>query len=132
MDLGDLNVSALGFGLKYDISDMIPAPGLPSTSLYVDYNTEDLKVNHIDFKLSSINIGTVFGYDFIVIGIYGRLGVELGNSELSWSTPAGDVKGDFSSTGFRYAVGLTAFGFRAEAGGRGSSTSVAVGYGISL
>ena len=132
MDLGDLKSSALGFGLKYDISDMIPAPGFPSTSLFVDYASQDISINDIEMGLSSINIGTIVGYDLIVIGVYGKLAVELGNTEVTWDTPAGEVKGDLDSTGFRYAVGVTLFGFRLEGGGRGSSYSVGLGYGISL
>ena len=132
MDLGDLKIGALGFGLKYDISDMIPAPGFPSTSLFVDYNSQDISINDIEMGLSSINIGTILGYDFIVIGVYGKLGVELGNTEITWDTPAGEISGDLESTGFRYALGLTLFGFRAEFGGRGASTSVGLGYGISF
>jgi len=132
MDLGDLKIDALGFGLKYDISDMIPAPGFPSTSLFVDYNSQNISVNKIEMGLSSINIGTIVGYDFIVIAVYGKLGVELGNTEITWDTPAGEISGDLDNTGFRYALGLTLFGFRAEVGGRGASTSVGLGYGISF
>jgi Family of unknown function (DUF6588) len=155
------NIDALGFGLKYDLSDMIPVTGFPSTALYGEYNTQSFGVNDkrnvtvdngvggtisgtvqsgIDMSFSTINIGAIVGYDLIIIGIYGKLGVEIGNTNLPWNqavATSGQVvkaekSGDIETTAMRYAVGLTLFGFRAEIGGRGSNTSAGLGYGISF
>jgi len=160
-ELSNFKINALGFGLKYDLSDMIPVVGFPSTSAYVEYNSQlfsasdsrNVVVNDgnngtvsgtvksgIDMNFSSINIGAIVGYDLIVLGIYGKLGVEIGNTELTWNQAvasngqviANENKGDIESTAMRYAVGLTFFGFRAEIGGRGSNTSAGIGYGISF
>lgn len=155
------NINALGFGLKYDISDMIPVPAFPSTALYAEYNSQTFGVNDkrdvtvdngvggtingtvksgIDMNFSTINIGAIVGYDLIVIGIYGKLGVEIGNTELTWNQAVASLgqvvkaekSGDIETTAMRYAIGLTVFGFRAEIGGRGSNTSAGLGYGISF
>jgi len=152
----DYSIDALGFGLKYDLSDMIPVVGFPSTSLYAEYNTQKFGASTskvitennvsgtvktgIDMSFSTINIGTIVGYDLIVLGIYGKLGVEIGNTTLTWNQGvesggqivANEIEGDIETTAMRYAVGVTVFGFRAEIGGRGSNTSAGIGYGISF
>jgi len=163
LETSGFNIDALGFGLKYDLSDMIPVTGFPSTSAYVEYNSQSFGVNDkrdvtiddgtgtggtingtvqsgIDMSFSTINIGAIVGYDLVVIGIYGKFGVEIGNTELTWNqavAAAGQVvsaenSGDLETTAMRYAVGVTLFGFRAEIGGRGSNTSAGIGYGISF
>jgi hypothetical protein len=161
LETSGFNIDALGFGLKYDLSDMIPVTGFPSASLYAEYNTQSFGVNDqravavdngaggtingtvksgIDMNFSTINIGAIVGYDFLVIGIYGKVGVEIGNTELTWNQAvaaggqviAAENSGDLETTAMRYAVGVTVFGFRAEIGGRGSNTSAGIGYGISF
>jgi len=141
-------MKALGFGLKYEISDMIPVPGFPSVALFADYNTLDFGVNEnrdvngvkykskIDMSFSSVNIGTILSYDFVVARVFGKLGVDMGSTDLSWNSVVNNtenlVKGDLSGTGFRYSIGAALFGFRAEIGGRGSNMFAGLGYGISI
>ena len=145
-ELSNFKINSLGFGLKYDLSDMIPVVGFPSTSAYAEYNTQLFAASDsrnvvvddgiggtingtvksgIEMNFSTINLGVIVGYDLIVIGVYGKLGVEMGNTELTWNQAVasnGAVvtaknTGDIESTAMRYAVGLTFFGFRAEIGG---------------
>lgn len=161
LETSGFNIDALGFGLKYDLSDMIPVTGFPSTSAYVEYNSQSFGVSDsrnvtvddgvggtingtvnsgIDMSFSTINVGAIVGYDLLVLGVYGKIGVEIGNTELTWNqavSAAGQVveaenSGDIETTAMRYAVGVTLFGFRAEIGGRGSNTSAGIGYGISF
>jgi len=154
LEFSSAKLKALGFGLKYELTDLIPVPAFPSTALFVDYNTMDLGVNEnrsidgttqkvksqIDLNFSTINIGAMMSYDFIVARVYGKLAVELGNTDMSWNsaTAVGGVpventiKDELESTGFRYAVGLALFGIKAEVGGRGSNLFAGLGYGISI
>lgn len=161
LETSGFKIDAIGFGLKCDLTDMIPVTGFPSTSAYVEYNSQNFSVNKnrsvsvddgtgnnvngtvksgIDMGFSTINIGAIVGYDLVLLGVYGKLGVELGNTNISWNQAvvsngvvvADGNSGDISSTAMRYAIGLTLFGFRAEFGGRGSNTSAGLGYGISF
>ena len=150
-ELSGFKNSTFGAGLKYDISSFLPAPGLPSFSLFADYIQSGFVLNDkqsfggndikkgIDITFSTINIGTVASYDLVITRIYGRLGVELGTTDLKWNFvdqnnnfSVSKESGDISSTGFRYAVGVVLFGFRAEAGGRGSNLFFGLGYGIGI
>lgn len=155
-ELSGVNQAMLGFGIKYEISDLIPVVGFPSTALFADYNTLDFGVSKtkevtvdnvtgdvktgVDLAFSSINIGAIMSYDFVVLRVYGKLAVELGDTELTWNQAvavanaiqATEQTGNVDSTGFRYALGLVLFGFKAEAGGRGSNLFAAIGYGISI
>ncbi len=154
MELSDAKTKTLGFGFKYEITDMFPVPGFPSTALFVDYNSMEMGVNknrdidgtnqevksQIELKFSTINIGAMMSYDFLVARIYGKLAVEMGTTDLSWNSAtvlAGNpieetITGELESTGFRYAVGIAAFGFKAEVGGRGENLFAGIGYGISI
>ncbi len=149
-------LNVLGFGIKYELTDLIPVPAFPATALFADYNTmsfgitekNDVTVNGvtgevstgINLDFSTINIGTMMSYDFVVARIYGKLAVEMGSTEMSWNQAVlsngivvpMDQSGTLESTGFRYAVGLALFGFKAEVGGRGSNMFAGVGYGISI
>lgn len=153
-EVSDADLKTLGFGIKYELTNLIPIPAFPSTALFVDYNTMDLSVNdkreipgvsskinsEIELKFSTINIGAIMSYDFIVARIYGKLAVELGNTDMSWNSvtnAAGSpvektITGDLKSTSFRYAVGLVLFGVKVEVGGRGSNLFAGLGYGISI
>lgn len=160
LEQSGFKLSALGFGLKYDISDLIPVPSMPTTSVYADYNSQTFSVSDdrqvdpdgtgpipagninsgIKLGSSSFNVGAVVGYDLIIVGIYGKLGLEFGSTNLEWNTGVAEAgqlveqgnKGDISSTGLRYAVGLTLLGFRVEAGGRGGTIALGAGYGLSF
>lgn len=158
IDTDGASVDGFGIGLKYDISDLIPVSGFPSASAYVEYNTMNFGIsgstvytdqttnlsgtisNDIELGFSTINVGAVVGYDLVILGVYGKIGVEMGNSELSWTTGAvsngiivaDTQKGDISNTNLRYAVGLSLLGIKAEIGGRGASTAIGLGYGISF
>jgi len=155
-ETGSADLSVLGFGLKYDLSDLIPVPALPAISAYASYNTQTLSasvsknvtINNIsgdvktgmELDFSTINIGAIVGYDLIVLSIYGKAAVELGSTDMTWNqavaqgnTVVGQKStGTFDNTGFRYAVGLALFGIRAEFSGRGSNIALGVGYGISI
>lgn len=150
------DVGMLGFGLKYDLSDLIPIPALPSLSAYGSYNSMSLKItpqytvqgqtvkSTISSDFSTINVGVIAGYDFIILNVYGKAGLEMGTTELEWEfvdqdasmqqgQPVLEKKShEISSTSFRYAVGLSLFGFKLEGSGRGTSLAYAVGYGISF
>ncbi len=158
-ELFDASLKALGFGLKYELTDLIPVPAFPATAVFVEYNTQDFGVSKeqvvdvdnngtndgtvstgINLGMSAVNFGALLSYDLIVARVYGKLAVETGTTTLDWNNAvlsngqAVEEKksGDIDSNGFRYALGLTAFGLRAEVGGRGSNLFVAVGYGISI
>lgn len=156
METFDYSLNSLGFGLKYEISDMIPAPGLPAIALFADYNTMDFGLNNtntvtlegvsgdvntdIALAFSTINIGAIASYDLVVLRVYAKLAVELGSTDIDWnravvsgnSIVAEKTKLSLDSTGFRYAAGLVLFGLRAEIGGRGGNMFAGLGYGISI
>jgi hypothetical protein len=155
-DAFDYSLKSLGFGLKYEISDMFPGPGLPDIALFADYNTLDFSLNqektvtvdnvsgdvNTDIKLafSSINIGAIASYDLVVVRVYGKLALELGSTDMDWNRAvlsgnnivADKTSSSLTDTGFRYAIGAVLFGFRAEIGGRGSNLFAGLGYGISI
>ncbi len=147
---------AFGLGLKYDITDYITIPDIPSVSIYAEYNSQyltktdsayiesqngdvigSMMTDH-KFNFSSFNFGTIVGYDFPTVNIYAKAGIEFGNAEISWNHWVGDPEnpkrnsGDISSTGFRYALGLTYYGFKIELGGRNSHFSLGIGLGVSF
>ncbi len=72
--------------------------------------------------------------------VYGKLAVETGTTTLDWNQAvlqgntvvSDEQSGEVDSNGFRYALGVVAFGLRLEAGGRGSNLFFALGYGISI
>ena len=156
-DAFNYSLKGLGFGIKYEISDLIPAPGMPALALFADYNTLGFALNQskiatvdnfsgrvqtdISLDYSTINIGTIMSYDFVVLRVYGKLAVEIGSTDMKWNRAVLDnsdnvvadkTSGTFDGTGLRYAVGVVLFGVRAEVGGRGSSMFAGVGYGISI
>jgi uncharacterized protein DUF6588 len=156
LELSGANLKSLGFGAKYELTDLIPIPAFPATALFVDYNTMTFGITEtntvvvdgvsgdvktgINLDFSTINIGTMMSYDFLVARVYGKIAVELGSTDMSWNQAvliAGQVVADGTSgtldaTGFRYAVGLAAFGIKVEVGGRGSNLFAGLGYGISI
>ncbi|KAA3617402.1 MAG: hypothetical protein D8M58_02515 [Calditrichaeota bacterium] len=156
LEMSGANVKVLGFGLKYEITDLIPVPAFPATALFADYNTMtfgatetnsvtvqgvtgDVKTG-INLDFSTINIGAMMSYDLVVARIYGKLGVELGSTDMTWNQAIvtngvvvpNEITGTLDSTGFRFAAGLALFGFKVEVGGRGSNLAAGVGYGISI
>jgi hypothetical protein len=152
------DVGVLGFGLKYDISDLIPAPALPAISVYASYNTQSLGATQnrnytvqgitekvktaVKFDFSTINFGVITGYDLILLSIYAKAGFELGSTDVSWEIPAPNSTNTglvsdkstrtIDSSNIRYAAGVSIFGIKLEIGGRGSNISAGAGYGISF
>lgn len=96
----------------------------------------------VDMAFSTINIGLIVSKDLVALRIYGKLAYEIGKTEIDWKTSqaisateisAEQTKSDeFTNSGLRYGVGISLFGIKAEAGGRGSNLYVGVGYGISI
>ncbi len=165
LTVSDVDVSSIGFGLKYEISKIMPIPMLPSTSVYVDYNTLSFGVNAtrkgsvpysgnngttnvsyeaksgIDMAFSTINIGLIASYDLVLVRFYGKLAYEIGSTDIDWNyvTAVSETEyeirknsDEFTNSGLRYGVGMSLFGIKAEAGGRGSNLYFGVGYGISI
>jgi len=160
-ELSGVSLQSMGFGLKYELSKLIPGPLLPATGIYVDYNTLDFGVNKtrtgdvegvpglsyetkagIDMSLKTINIGLILSKDLIIVRFYGKLAYELGSTDITWNYATGvvgqpeaiieEANQEFDNNGLRYGVGLTLLGFRAEVGGRGSHLYLGVGYGLAL
>jgi hypothetical protein len=161
IDVSDVKLKTLGFGLKYELTSLVPVPLFPALSVYGDYNTLDFGVNAtrtgtvpdapmvqyetkagIDMSFSTINIGLIASKSFLLFSIYGKVAYELGSTDITWNSvtssnvPAGYVtveeNAEFDNNGFRYGVGLTLMGIRAEVGGRGSNLFLGLGYGISI
>jgi len=136
-----IKMGASGFGIKYDLSDLVSITGIQSVSAYVEYNslyfsktdsTESTQSYH-KFDFSSVSFGTIVGYDFAIIRIFGKTGIEFGKTTINWNQWTGRRNsGEIGSTGFRYAIGLTFYGFQIEIGGRNSRFSLGAGYGISF
>ncbi len=159
-EFSDVKLKTLGFGLKYELSKLIPAPMFPAIGLYADYNTLDFGVNTrrtgtleggveystkagIDLSLSTINIGVIVSKSLIFVSFYGKLAFEMGNSDITWNSAVasgGVMQGytilqqsqEFDNNGIRYGVGIKLMGIRAEVGGRGSNLYLGLGYGISI
>jgi hypothetical protein len=164
IEMSNVKYKSLGFGLKYELSDMIPIPTFPAVGIYCDYNTLNFGVNGkrdvmyeevgqdpvkageigagVDMAFSTINIGLIVSKDLVALRIYGKLAYEIGKTNIDWKTSqalsdaeisAEQTKSDeFTNSGLRYGVGISLFGIKAEAGGRGSNLYVGVGYGISI
>lgn len=147
------DIGMLGFGLKYDLTDLIPIPAMPALSAYASYNSLSFGVTRdidnpvlqnqkiktgISTDFSTINFGIITGYDLIILSVYGKAGLEIGTTELSWDAVDGATGAKtnesitLDTTSFRYAAGLSLFGIKAEIGGRGSNIAYAIGYGISF
>jgi len=159
-ELSDVKLKTLGFGLKYELSKLIPAPMFPAVGVYADYNTLDFGINDtrsgtldgdikystdagIDMSLTTINVGVIVSKSLILVSFYGKLAYEIGKTDVSWNSvvlSGGTMAGytvveqsqEFDNNGIRYGVGMTLMGIRAEVGGRGSNLYLGLGYGISL
>jgi hypothetical protein len=157
-ELSDVKLKTLGFGIKYELSSIVPVPLFPAFGIYADYNTLDFGLNGkrtgvlegnipyetkagIDLSLTTINIGVIASKDFILFRIYGKLAYEIGKTDITWNSASGtggidyvvlEQNEEFDNNGLRYGVGLTLMGIRAEVGGRGSNLFLGLGYGISI
>ncbi|MCA0445707.1 MAG: hypothetical protein LCH54_05725 [Bacteroidetes bacterium] len=108
LTFGDASIGSMGFGLKYDLTDLIPVTGFPSTSAYVGYGTINAKfettvkevednstgttivipVNKkvsAEIKSSTFNLGVISSYDLVILRVFARAAFEAGNSDLDWA-----------------------------------------------
>lgn len=148
MELGsDIKIQALGFGLKYELSDLFPVPGFPDIALFGEYNTYGMKQNKdiatefgtissgIDLDFKSANFGILVGKSLAIMNIYGKAGYQFGTTDLAWNQalPGGitnRIEGDISDGQFAYAIGLSIAGLKAEAAARGSNFAFGLGWGF--
>jgi len=154
-----LSLQVLGFGLKYELSDLIPIPAFPALAVFADYNTMGFAINDsrdvyldngekagtvdsgIDLKFSTVNIGAMISYDLLLVRVYGKIAYDMGTTDVSWvyatATQVGQVNaseqsGTLDSNGLRLAVGASIFGIKAEIGTRSGSTFAGLGYGLTF
>lgn len=158
-DVQGLKLNSLGFGLKYEITKLIPVPLFPSTSIYVDYNTIDFGLNDtrdvytsdthqkigtvnagIDMGFKSVNVGAIISYDLLLLRIFGKVAFQSGNTDMNWvyatssngSVLSENKSGTLTDSGLRIAAGVAIFGIRAEVGSSSGNLFAGLGYGISL
>jgi len=155
-----LQLKALGFGLKYEITKLISVPMFPATSIYVDYNTVDFGLDDtrdvyfsgsttkagtvssgIDLGFKSVNVGAIFSYDLLLLRVFAKVAYGSGSTDMSWiyATAPSEVTvtsvtktGTLSSSALRLAAGFAIFGIRAEVGIRKDNMFAGLGYGISI
>ncbi|HHM02496.1 MAG TPA: hypothetical protein ENJ15_05730 [Caldithrix abyssi] len=155
-----LSLQVLGFGLKYELSDLIPIPAFPAIAVFADYNTMGFAINAsrdvylddgvtkagtvdagIDLQFSSINIGAMISYDLLLVRLYAKAAYDIGKTDVSWvyatAAAVGSVQestqnGTLDSSALRLAAGLSIFGIKAEVGTRNGSQFAGLGYGISF
>lgn len=161
IDISDVQLKTLGFGLKYELSNLVPVPLFPALGVFADYNTLDFGVNAtrrgtvpdapmvqyetkagIDMSFSTVNIGLIASKSFLLFSIYGKVAFEMGKTDITWNSVTSSNVADqyvtveqneeIDNNGFRYGVGFTLMGIRAEVGGRGSNLFLGLGYGISI
>lgn len=158
-EFSDVKLKTLGFGLKYELSSIVPVPLFPALGVFADYNTLDFGVDGkrsgvttdgnipyetragIEMSLTTINIGVIASKDFLLLRVYGKLAYEMGKTDITWNSASGtggvdyvvvEENEEFDNNGLRYGVGITLMGIRAEVGGRGSNLFLGLGYGISI
>jgi hypothetical protein len=148
MELGsDIKARTLGFGLKYELSNLFPTRGFPDVSLFGEYNTYSLMQNRdimtefgtidsgIDLDFESTNFGVLIGKSFPAVSVYGKAGYQSGTTDLAWNQAleggiTNRVEGNLSDSQFAYAVGLSFAGIKVEAGARGSNYAFGLGWGF--
>ncbi|HHM02560.1 MAG TPA: hypothetical protein ENJ15_06065 [Caldithrix abyssi] len=155
-----LSLQVLGFGLKYELSDLIPIPAFPAIAIFADYNTMGFAINAsrdvylsdgvtkagtvdsgIDLQFSSINIGAMISYDLLLIRVYAKAAYDIGKTDVSWiyatASSVGSVQessqtGTLDNAALRLAAGVSIFGIKAEVGTRNGSQFAGLGYGIAF
>lgn len=119
-------VNSMGFGLKYEFTNLIPLPpGIPvSLAGYFDYSKFGYKEKDNDFSSTNSSFGVIASGDLILIKAYGRLGYEMGTAEFKYTYKSGTILGDIpiagegESNGIRAAAGLSLGLFDVEVGTR--------------
>lgn len=121
-------VNSLGFGLKYDVSTLLPLPpGIPlSLSGYFDYNKvklgSDEKTGYIDGKATTF--GVLVGTKVLIGGVYARVGYEMSSADIVYTPSIAGIPASATQTvpvesnGLRLAVGGNIMMFDFEVGTR--------------
>lgn len=120
LTFGDASIGSMGFGLKYDLTSLIPVVGFPSTSAYVGYGTINAKFEttvekvtanvqgtptevtvgkkvSAEIKSSTFNMGVITSYDLVILRVFARAAFEAGNSDLDWAGFEPVVNGNSAS-----------------------------------
>lgn len=156
VELDGVKYKSLGFGLKYDLTSLIPVPGFPATAIFVDHNTMDFGISKskqvtvsgqtgdintgVDLGFVTNNVGLMMSYDLLLVRVFGKVAMEMGTTSTTWNQGVVSngqvveekVSGEIDSNGFKISAGFTAMGIRAEVGTRGGNLFAGLGYGISI
>lgn len=148
VELGsDIKAKIFGFGLEYQLSNLIPVPGFPDIAIFGEYNTLGLKQDReiatgygsidsgVDLKFKSTNFGVVISKSLAILRIYGKAGIQSGSTDMMWNQAAeggitNTIRGDISDSQLAYAFGLSIAGLKAEVGARGSNLGFGLGWGM--
>lgn len=144
LPIDQLNVFAVG--LKYDLTSLVPLPGLPiSLAAYGDFSKFSVKPDdQTELSVTNIGFGAIASFDFL-LNFYARAGFEKGSTSFSYlydsakdsNIPAGvprftqPISLEPSTSGMRFAAGFTLLMFDFEYGYRTNSyVAAGVSFGI--